>query len=280
MSHFAVIVFGDDVDGQLAPYSEHIRAEPYFREDGDWALRLGREKLAEKGISDPSLERIAEAISSGDEKYEVHDGKIGHISTYNQRSKWDWYLTGGRWTGYFPLRPGCGGNLGEPGVFTEKAKPGYADIARLGDIDVERARNEAAREASEAFAKWKGIYERHGRPESWPSIRDSGINIDKARELYQAQPAIRAAQAARLTFMDCPVELFGFDQLSYVVDAMDEALVPFAFVLDGEWFERGKMGSFACVSGEQDGAVWGAFFHKTLRERDPDTLLTMVDCHI
>jgi hypothetical protein len=83
---------------------------------------------------------------------------------------------------------------------TDPARPGYADIAKLKDIDIERARN--------------------------------------------------------------------------------EALVPFAFVLKGEWFERGKMGMFACVRDEQDEAAWGSFFHKTLREQDPETLLTLVDCHI
>jgi hypothetical protein len=281
MSHFTVIVFGEDVDGQLAPYSEHIQVEPYFRADeGDWILDWGRKEAAKKGIENPTLEQMAEAISSEDEKYEVRDGKIGHMSTYNPKSQWDWYLTGGRWTGYFPMKLGRRCEVGEPGVMTDPARPGYADIARLKDIDIERARNEAAREASAAFDIWKHIYETHGKPESWTSIRDSGIDIDKARELYHAQPAIKAAREARLTFMDCPVERFGFDQVAHVADAMDHALVPFAFVLKGEWFERGKMGLWACVSNEKDKAEWEAFFHKTLRELDPDTLVTLVDCHI
>lgn len=279
MSHFTVIVFGDDVEGQLAPYDENIQVEPHFKPVGEHTVNYYREQLVGKGV-DPSLQRIAKEMSDEDESYEVRDGEIGRLSTYNPRSKWDWYITGGRWTGYFPLKPGCEGQVGEPGVMTERAKPGYADIARLKDIDIERARNEAAKEAHGAFVQWKAIFERHGRPEPWSSIRDSGIDIDKARELYHAQPAIKAAREARLTFMDCPVELFGFDHLSYVAEAMDGALVPFAFVLGGEWIERGKMGWFACVSGEQDEAQWGALFHKTLREQDPDTLLTMVDCHI
>lgn len=281
MSHFAVIVFGDDVDGQLAPYSEHIQVEPYFCEDdGEWILEWGRKEAAKKGIENPTLEQMAAAISSEGEQYEVRDGKLGHISTYNPRSKWDWYLTGGRWTGYFPLKPGCDGEVGEPGIMTEPAKPGYADIARLKDIDIERARNEAAREANEYFEIWKRIVERHGRPESWSSISGSGISVEKARELYNAQPAIEAARKARLGFMKCPVERFGFDQAAHAASAADHALVPFAFVKNGKWFERGEMGWFGCVSNETDKATWEAFFHKTLRELGPDTLLTLVDCHI
>jgi len=201
MSHFVVIVFGDDVDGQLEPYSEHIQVEPYFREDGDWVLEWGRKKLVEKGVLDPTLEQIAEAISDEEERYEARDGKLGHMSTYNPKSKWDWYCVGGRWAGYFPMKPGCRGEVGDPCVFSiEPPRQGYADIAKLKDIDLERT--------------------------------------------------------------------------------MDGTLVPFAFVLNGEWFERGKMGWWACVTGEQDQAQWGALFHKTLREQDPETLLTAVDCHI
>jgi len=280
MSHFTVIVFGEDVESQLAPYDEEIQVAPYFSEDDEWILKWGRKEAAKKGIENPTLEQMAEAISGEDEKYEVRDGKIGHMSTYNSNSKWDWYCVGGRWTGYFPLKPGCEGEVGDPGLMTGPAKAGYADIARLKDIDIERARNEAAKEADAAFSMWKQIYERHGKPESWASIRDSGIDINKARELYHAQPAIQKARNARLILLDCPVELFGFDHAAYVAKAVDHALVPFAFVLDGEWHECGKMGWWASVSGEMDKVKWEAFFHKTLRELDPNTLLTLVDCHI
>jgi len=281
MSHFTVIVFGDDVDGQLAPYNENTQTEEaYFKETAERTAERGREKLAAKGIANPSLEQIAKELSCDGDTFEVRDGKLGYLSTYNPESKWDWYTTGGRWTGYFPMKPGRRGKTGEPGIMTEVAKPGYADIARLKDIDIERARNEAAKEAGESFAHWKTIYEKHGRPESWSSIRDSGIDIEKARQLYHAQPAIKTSDEARLCFMDCPVELFGFDQVSYIMDSMDYALVPFAFILRGEWHERGKMGWWACVSDEKDEALWGAHFHKVLREQDPDTLLTLVDCHI
>lgn len=241
MSHFAVVVFGDNIEDQLAPYDENIEAEPYFSEDdGQWILDWGRKKLPD--VENPTLEQIAKAVSSEDEQYEVRNGKIGHISTYNPDSKWDWYCVGGRWTGYFPMKPGSKGDVGEPGLMTKPAKAGFADIARLRDIDFDRARLDAAREAHAEFSMWQRIYERNGKPESWSSIRDSGIDIEKARAIYHAQPAIAEAKQARLTFMDCPVELFGFDHVSYVADKMDSVLVPFAFVLGGKWYERGKMG--------------------------------------
>ena len=277
MSHFTVIVFGDDVEGQLTPYDEEIEAAPYFKKDEDWILKWGREKLPD--IENPTLEQIAKAVSSKDEKYEVRDGKIGHITTYNLLSKWDWYCVGGRWTGYFPLKKGRTGEVGSPGLMTSPAEPGYADIARLKDIDVARARREAASEARKGFTMWQRIFEEHGKPESFESISGSGITIEKARELFWKQPAVKAVSEARLSF-GCPVEQFGFDRKAYVDKARDSALVPFAYVVNGEWFERGKMGWFACVSDEKSMELWQKQFQKVLDNTDPETFLTLVVCHI
>jgi hypothetical protein len=48
--------------------------------------------------------------------------------------KWDWYLIGGRWRGYFKLQPGAVGALGQPGAYDNKPRFD-ADVARAGDID-------------------------------------------------------------------------------------------------------------------------------------------------
>jgi hypothetical protein len=50
-------------------------------------------------------------------------------------AEYDWYLLGGRWTGYFKLKPNKKGVSGEPGLMTEKAKRGYADSALNKDIE-------------------------------------------------------------------------------------------------------------------------------------------------
>ena len=43
MSHFAVMVIGDNVEEQLAPYDENIEVEPYFsrevsEKDKQWVV--------------------------------------------------------------------------------------------------------------------------------------------------------------------------------------------------------------------------------------------------
>jgi hypothetical protein len=77
MSHFTVLVIGDNPEGQLAPFQYHN----------------------------------------------------------NPDSRWDWCVLGGRWYGYFKLKKGKTGKLGEPGA--SRNKPRYdVDSALKGDIDL------------------------------------------------------------------------------------------------------------------------------------------------
>lgn len=81
MSHFTVAVFSeyeDDVDDLLAPYDENAgRHSPYV-----------------------------EFVESDDPGYEIDQttGKRGYWT--NPNAKWDWYSTGGRWSGLLKLKDG------------------------------------------------------------------------------------------------------------------------------------------------------------------------------
>jgi hypothetical protein len=59
----------------------------------------------------------------------------------------------------------------------------------------------------------------------------------------------------------------------------DEPLSAFAVLIDGKWHERGRMGWWAAVSDEKPEGEWEAEFTKLLAE-NPDSWLTVVDCHI
>ena len=111
MSHFNVLVVGDNVDEQLAPYQENSMGdvpEKYleFREDNEFGV-------------------------------DAKTGKRGQW--HNPNATWDWYIIGGRWLGYFKLKKGRKGTLGRCG--TGGNRPTYeADQARKGDIDFDRMR--------------------------------------------------------------------------------------------------------------------------------------------
>lgn len=54
----------------------------------------------------------------------------------------------------------------------------------------------------------------------------------------------------------------------------------FAVLKDGKWYERGHMGWWAIVNNEKDSNKWTIEFCKLIDELPEDTLLTVVDCHI
>lgn len=68
------------------------------------------------------LDALETALAPYDENERVPEYKDsdGDTTTYNPKSKWDWYQVGGRWGGYFLLKNGQ-----------------RVDTCRWGDVDTE-----------------------------------------------------------------------------------------------------------------------------------------------
>lgn len=117
MSHYTLLVIGEDVEGQLAPFDENISVAPYRRYwDSDdierWEGILSKDD-GERPVLTPAgekatLEEIAavynERYREDDDEVFVDNGGIYEMTSYNPQSRWDWYQIGGRWQGYFAVR--------------------------------------------------------------------------------------------------------------------------------------------------------------------------------
>lgn len=335
MSHFSVVVIGENPEEQLAPYQENNMGdcpEEYmeFNDQEDEMLEEYETKSTHKVKGpDGSLYwswdekfRKPGTFGTGSDTHAIPSGYVevevpfkelyptfeafaedyhGHKSRDEQKGrygywenpnrKWDWYELGGRWTGYFPLKPGAEGITGRPGLMTDPAKKGYADAALLKDIDIERAQREEEVEARAKFAKWRRCFESFGRPESWEEVKTricgdgesfDSTKLDEARAFYNGQVAIvECNKEFGGHYWGCPVEDFGFLEEVYVDKRKYGALVPFAVVKDGQWYERAEMGWFAITSNEtMTYEDWCVQFHKMIAELPGDTLISMYDCHI
>ena len=114
MSHFTVAVFhrpDQDVETLLAPYDENIQVEPYVQFTRQQAIDYARQHY--KSMADASDEACYAYIAE-DYKTDV-EGNL--LSTYNPRSKWDWWSEGGRWDGML------------------RTATGELNSARIADID-------------------------------------------------------------------------------------------------------------------------------------------------
>lgn len=278
MSHFSVLVIGDGVEKKLAPYNENIEVEPYEREckcglykaehqaceqardelgfdnfDDFWAK--ARKRDGGKELERKYHERAEVLLEANPDKekpnpeYEECGGTGTRTTDYNPKSKWDWHEIGGRWRGMLLLKPGCKGYLGRPGIFdNEPERPEGVDQARFGDIDWERIQNDDTRKL-ELEREWDELI---NPPKDKPSFYKP--------EYY--------------------LERFGTKE-NFVKRLM--LFATYAVVTpDGEWHEAGKMGWWGMSSDTaEDKEAWDLGYRdKFLKDLSPDTLITVVDCHI
>lgn len=307
MSHFAVMVIGEDIEKQLMPFHEfECTGIDEHIQDVDQTEDLKSEWESEKddyeSISDflaeyhgiKCVESEEEIDLSNDHKYGyavVKDGELlKAVKRTNPNAKWDWWRLGGRWTGYFKAKEGAEGMVGEPGLMTPPAKEGRYDQLRKSDVDIKGMQDEAeerelkrfdavqkelsklSKEEIEFFVPWEKVLTKEDK------------DIDDLRK-YHSQPVVEAFNSAMKNNRD----LFGFftsinpfltPRETFITNVRNGALSPYAVLKDGNWYQKGKMGWFGMSSDEITEEEWNQKFIELFESLDNDTLLSVVDCHI
>lgn len=173
--------------------------------------------------------------------------KYGYWS--NPNAKWDWYVVGGRWGGLLKLKDGCRpallGNNDTPVI-----KDNYCDSARLGDIDFEGMKTDLQQKYSELWEEMK-LKEKRDALTKHDKVWHYGVREDETKEQYVER---------------------------------NSNFHTYSILVDGEWMEAGEMGWFGASSAtEEKKKEWDESFmdiiNKLVEER-PDSILTLVDCHI
>lgn len=352
MSHFTVMVIGEQPGEQLAPFQENNMGSTPEKflvfEDNEKQYRKEYEKglttriLMPNGELKSPYDDMFKWVRKGsflDEKYDYppvckkkrvpfkkiyatfeefmedwhgtkcpdeKTGRYGHW--YNPSAKWDWYALGGRWTGFFRMKPTALNRAltGKPGLMTEEAKAGTADSALKEDIDFEWIRETKMEEAGRDWDAVHAVIK--GRPVvSWQALQKTwGFKLrvfvsevinqislklfdtrpldeyTKIRKAYWNQQVIKDLVDARTpagVSFDGP-DRFLMPRKDYVAQAGRRAFSTFAVIKDGKWFEKGSMGWWGMVSDEKDESIWLEEFDKMLNSLPGDTLLSVYDCHI
>lgn len=311
MNHFVVLVIGDDVDLQLAPFNEQPEADdPHVklvfndqtdefrkqynegsveiikRPDGSWVFAFAATDDDRAAQIAPVSAKFSELYSTFEEFCKKwhgtepnEQGRYGYSS--NPNAKWDWYTIGGRWSGFFKALPGATGKVGESGVFGNKARPGWYDQLHRGGIDFEGMRADAAAEANKCYDTYEAAVAGLEVPKRWAEFHTAYENIDDARKAYHETPYITALRAANLLpWFEDPVEVYGIGREKFVERASSGSFTPYAVLKDGEWYSKGEMGWFGMSSDNVDPDTWDERVWELLRDLPKDTLITAVDCHI
>ena len=161
MSHSTVLVLGDDVEQQLAPFQENNMGTcpQEYLEFVDCTAET-REYFKRHRDEYTSLDEYAEETGCIKRIGKNHRVQYGYIE--NPNAKWDWYQVGGRWSGQLILKPGCTGELGERSWTNEKDAIANTrcDSAFKDQIDFDAMWNNAP---ARAEAEWT---EHHSTPKA------------------------------------------------------------------------------------------------------------------
>ena len=278
MSHFTVLVIGDNAETQLEPFDENIRMAKHVEHTKKELIKRGKKdiKAYEKGyyadyLKDPKKYELeftnkghldyvknefpkklkwtdAQIYKDQIRWYEKEDiGKDGEVyTTRNPKSKWDWYSLGGRWMGYFKSKEGVKFQLGVSDMGDNKPEAGYADAIKKGDVD-------------------------------WDGMRlDSFHKTEKNWREYE-----KALKTGKLKGNDAYWR-YGIEKKETKKDylARQCSIATYAVLKDGEWFQKGQMGMFGMGHHEMSEKKWIESFDKMINSLSEDTLLSLYDCHI
>lgn len=289
MSHFTLLVIGGNAKKQLKPYDESIQTEP--RDTGpisfeDRQSMMDWYKKPENGGHELPFDELYELKGEdwNNNNWKKGDDGLWHEwTTYNEKSKWDWYELGGRWTGFFKLKEGLIGQVGKPGLQTKPAEIGRADVALKKEIDFEGMRKDAEDRAANSYDEAMKIFGKTKPNRTWSEVLEAyKDDIEGARDAYNGQERVKK-------WNETPDKPFGFftspdefliSRSEYIENARNGAISTYAILKDGIWEERGEMGWFGMSRNEMDKKEWYKKINDLIDSLHPNTKLSLYDCHI
>lgn len=248
------------VDEGRAEYYKELRNQLSWSDDEVYEHELGERWNPEVDPSPEVLEFIK--VNPRPEPGAVLDVR-------NPQAMWDWWTIGGRYASRLLLRTG------------ERVSS-----ARKGNIDFDGMQEAAHVEAGLRFDRVEKLVEEYGRPETFDYfLSKHNDDVAAARSEYWGQPFMRSITGdATLWLYENPVDGYCLHEDNpREAYAHSEALhsVPcYAWVEDGIWNARGKMGWFGFSDDTVSTTEWYEKVWEKLLELPDDTLVTIVDCHI
>jgi hypothetical protein len=103
------------------------------------------------------------------------------------------------------------------------------------------------------------------------------MTIDEKRDFYHAQPRNKAITDKKL-WVDLDDYLCTREE--FVAKKVSSTYTPYAFVMDGKWYAKGKMGWWAMSTDLKEQKDWDEEVCKLIEGLPDDTELWLYDCHI
>ena len=208
----------------------------------------------------------------------------------NPNKKWDWWVIGGRWTGFFPVKAGAEIRIGKPGAFSSPPDQGHSDIVRIGEIDFDAIAKKTREHIERFWEEWQRFLAGE-RFRSFDSPRGLALEIGLL-EVRQGPPLpgeeTRAIPwAGRVPESDTRSgwhDVYREVRLDELFTEWADCFIPistYAVLDETGWHEPGRMGWFGISHATADSyRKHKREFMRWLRSSPGDAWLVVVDCHI
>jgi hypothetical protein len=321
MSHFTVLVIGPDVEKQLQPYheyectgiedeyvvdvnkndevNEYLNRELFVgisKSSGETDYQYYEDRANETLVDFKKMTQLEYFILKGMSQEEIDQEIMGYhgfhkedgnwIRRTNPNAKWDWWVVGGRWSGFFKLKENKEGILGRRSlVDPSNPEENTADVAYKGDIDFDYLRDKAEQRAIKEIDLVLEAVKDTPEAESWESVRERIKNIDDARNFYNNQERILAFKNMVKNHEDVFGYFADYDDYNYtreefIKNERNRAITTYAYVKDSVWYGKGDMGWWGMSDDKVTQEEWNEHFNQMIDSLPDDTPLTLVDAHI
>jgi len=194
-------------------------------------------------------------------------GRYGHLT--NPKAQWDWWVVGGRWSGFLTLKDGEN-----------------ASTALNGEIDWVKMHDEKQEKQEEYFNKWWKAYNSYSGTPSEQQIKqydDWCIRNEKVAEVFKNVWEFAKADYAFDEIEDSFWSLGEAEEL--LTKSIEEYMIvkplTFAFVgEDGSWNQRAEMGWWGASDDEKATNCYEGEWWQLVQTLPADKRIYVVDCHI
>ena len=201
-----------------------------------------------------------DAIKWEEEENIAPDGSLR--STYNPKSKWDWFQVGGRWAGRLSVSIDCENcGIGEKSWGWGNENPYEAD-GLYKRVDSARIKDLVFPNYQKEYDKAKRFWELYiEKQEPITEADKEAIEWVFRKEQYYID-----TYKSKETYAECEATFYTYA----VIDKY------------GEWHAKGEMGFWGMSSEDKDSVVnyIKGYKEKVFDSADEDDYITIVDCHI
>lgn len=218
------------------------------------------------------------------------DAKTGRYGDWESpNKKWDYWRIGGRWGGFFPIKAGSEVRVMPAAWDSGKIREGYADVARLNEIDFDKIGSETHERAEKFWDEWQRLLGGEKFP-AFEGTRDKAMRIGL---LEVNRGALSEDEKTRCLswkgFVQDGDERSAWHDVYKVItreEFLRDYLISFnpvstfARLDESGWHEAGEMGWFGISSDTPETYMQQVKDFPSWMRETGDAWLVVVDCHI